>query len=200
MQPTDDTADPSPSTAQSNTRAKLIRLGALVAVIVGLIIAGIATGVTDDLSVDSFREAIASWGPWGIVAYVGCFCIGLMLQVPGWVFIGAASMAWGKLFGALIALLGGVIAVMFSFFVVRAVGGKLLTQINKKWMKTILAKLDERPVRTMALLRMLVWVSPPLNYALALSNVRARDYFVAAVIGLTPAMFVLTYSFDFFFG
>ncbi len=190
-----DTAIDKPAAPRSK-RAKFYRLGALVALLVGLVIAGIASGVTDDLSVESFREAIVGFGPWGIVAYIGFFCVGLLVQVPGWIFIGAASLVWGKFLGAAIALLGGVIAVMFSFFLVRSVGGKLLTEIDKPWMKKILAKLDERPIRTMTILRMVVWVAPPLNYVLALSNVRPRDYFIAAVVGLTPAMFVLCYFFD----
>ena len=41
-----------------------------------------------------------------------------------------------------------------------------------------------RPILTVALLRLFLWVAPPINYALALSTVRYRDYAAGSALGL----------------
>ena len=55
-----------------------------------------------------------------------------------------------------------------------------------KWapMQKAMDKLERRPVRTVAALRVALIVSPPLNYALALSPIRFRDYFAGSAMGL----------------
>jgi uncharacterized membrane protein YdjX (TVP38/TMEM64 family) len=51
-------------------------------------------------------------------------------------------------------------------------------------MSRLLSRLDERPVLTVVLLRLFLWMAPQLNYALALSNIRFRSYFVGTALGL----------------
>jgi hypothetical protein len=50
--------------------------------------------------------------------------------------------------------------------------------------RRILSHLDGHPVRTIFLLRLLLWMAPQLNYALALSNVRFRSYLLGTALGL----------------
>ena len=163
---------------------KMWRVLALVVVLGGLFAVGIATGVTDHLSVDVMRDAIVGAGALGVLMFIAAFAVGLLVQVPGMLFIGAAALAWGQGGGAVVGLAGAVIAVTASFIVVRSVGGKLLDDVQKPWLRKIMAKLEARPVRTIALLRLVMWLAPPLNYALAMSGVTLRQYVVGSAIGL----------------
>jgi uncharacterized membrane protein YdjX (TVP38/TMEM64 family) len=86
--------------------------------------------------------------------------------------------------------------VCFSFAIVRLVGGKALGELENPWVKKVMAKLDERPITTIALLRVVLIMSPQLNYALALTNVRFRDYLIGSVIGLVPPILAFVVFFD----
>jgi hypothetical protein len=63
-----------------------------------------------------------------------------------------------------------------------------------------LDRLEARPLTTVVVLRILFFVGAPLNFALALSPLRPRDYVMGSVIGLLPPTFVLAAFFDLLFG
>jgi len=104
--------------------------------------------------------------------------------VPGAAFLIGARVAYGPGMGFVWAYLGALAAITLSFVIVRAVGGQALGEIRWAPMRKALAKLDERPVRTVVILRSVLMLAPPLNYALAMSRVRFRDYFTGSAIGL----------------
>ena len=52
------------------------------------------------------------------------------------------------------------------------------------------------PIRTVAILRVTLVMFPPLNYALALSSIKFRDYVARSLLGLIPPILVLTVFFD----
>ena len=45
-------------------------------------------------------------------------------------------------------------------------------------------------MRTVIVLRLLLWIAPPLNYALAMSNIRFREYLVGSDGGADLAHFL----------
>ena len=51
---------------------------------------------------------------------------------------------------------------------------------------------EARPVQTIALLRLVLWLAPPLSYALASSNIRMRDHILGSAIGLIPPVLAVT--------
>ncbi|MCB9621848.1 MAG: DedA family protein, partial [Sandaracinus sp.] len=55
---------------------------------------------------------------------------------------------------------------------------------------------ERRPVRVVALLRLILWMAPPLNYALAMSAVRFRDYVVGSALGLILPIAAAALFFD----
>ncbi|MES2910430.1 MAG: hypothetical protein V4718_03525 [Pseudomonadota bacterium] len=59
-------------------------------------------------------------------------------------------------------------------------GGNALREIGGKWPQRLLAGLDAHPVKSVALLQTL----PALNYTLALSGLKFRNYLIGTLIGL----------------
>ena len=177
----------------------MLRLFGLAAVLIGLIVAGRVTGVTQGWTLELIRQRVADAGALGYALFLAGFTVGALLQVPGMLFVGAAILAWGRLEGFLAAWSGAGLAMRVSFFVVRGVGGKVFTEIDKPLFKKLIARLDRHPVLVVAGLRCLFWLAPPLNYALALSSVRYVDYLVGSMLGLIPPLLAATLLFDFFF-
>lgn len=161
-----------------------IRLGLLLTVLVGVVVAAKLTGVTEHLSVAAVRQTMESMGPWGFVVFLGVFALGELIHIPGVVFVAAAVFAYGRLVGGAAAYVGAVLSVCISFWVVRGVGGKLLDEIQRPFLRKWLDRLERQPIRVVAVLRLFLWMAPALNFALAMSNIRFRDYLLGSIAGL----------------
>jgi len=177
---------------------RLARLRLTAAIALALLLFGIgrALGLQQHLTVESLRATIASAGTAGVVLYVIAFCLGELLHVPGLVFIAAGVLAYGPALGGLLAFLGAVASVSVSFWVVRAIGGRPLGELHTRWVRRALARLDARPIATIAMLRLVLILAPPLNYALALSQVSFAHYFLGSVLGLIAPIALAVVLFD----
>lgn len=168
----------------------------MAALLVSLFVVGHVTGLTESVTVDNLRGWMQEAGAWGIVLFVAIFLIGELVHVPGLVFVAAGVLTYGRLEGGMLGFLTALLSVSFSFAVVRGVGGKAMAEIKWNWVKRILAKLDDHPIKTVAALRMILCLAPPLNYALALSNIRFRDYLIGSTLGLIPPVALFVVFFD----
>ena len=160
------------------------RITLVIVLLAGLFVAGRYTGIAEGLDANAIRKLIDDAGPWGWSLYVVVFAGGEFIHIPGMVFVAAGILVYGKVIGFGLALTASVISVCFSFVVVRSLGGTPLGEIDRPWLKRMLGHLDARPIRTVFVLRLVLWLAPPLNYALALTRVRFRDYAIGSALGL----------------
>jgi uncharacterized membrane protein YdjX (TVP38/TMEM64 family) len=160
------------------------RLVVLAALTVALLVAGKSSGASAYFATERLRGVTHAAGAWGPLVFVLAFCVGELVHVPGVVFVAASVLAYGRAGGGALAFAGALIAVSVSFAIVRGIGGSPLAAIRSPLARRVLSRLDERPVRTILVLRLLLWMAPQLNYALALSNVRFRSYFLGTALGL----------------
>jgi uncharacterized membrane protein YdjX (TVP38/TMEM64 family) len=189
-------SDPGPDDASRPNRKKLYRLVAVAALLGGLFVIAKTTGVTDQVTVENMRGWMADAGGWGVLLFVVIFLVGELMQVPGLIFVAAAVLSYGRFWGGGLSYITAVLSVCFSFVVVRTVGGKALGEIKQAWVRKALAKLDTHPIKTVAVLRTVLIMSPPLNYALALTNMKFRDYLIGSAVGLVPPILVFVIFFD----
>ncbi|MBL8951254.1 MAG: VTT domain-containing protein [Myxococcaceae bacterium] len=167
---------------------KWLRAALPLVVMASLALSAHLLGLTQGWTLGGVRSQVESAGALGVLVFFGLFAAGELVQVPGFIFVGAALLAWGPLPGFFAALTGALFSVSVSFFVVRCLGGRPLGELKRPFLKKLLARLEARPVLTVALLRLLLWVSPPLNYALALSPIRYSSYLLGSALGLLPPL------------
>lgn len=177
-------------------RAKRWRIALLALFFFGSLAAVKLTGLDDYVDVESVRQMMESAGAWGFVAFVVLFAVGELMHVPGLVFVGAASIAYGEVLGIAASYTGAMVSVTASFLVVRAIGGQPLGDIKRPFMRKMLARLETQPIRTVALLRLLLFMAPALNYGLAMSKVRLREYVIGSAIGLLLPIPIVVLVFD----
>ena len=181
--------------APDRSRA-LLRVGVLLLFVVVSVLVAHATGLTEYLSRERVRELIVGLGPLGVVAFIGLFAVGELAHVPGFVFVGAAILAYGRVLGGVIGYVGAVISVTVAFTVARAIGGQAFSAIRSPFVVRVLARVEERPMLTVIVLRALLAIAPPITYGLAFTRIRFRDYFVGSAIGLVPPIIVMSVFFD----
>ena len=184
-------------------RNRLLRVLLLFAVLGGLAAIGYFTGLTKDLSAEKIRVVVQDAGPWGVLLYLALFAIGTAMQAPGMLFVAAAILAYGKTTGFFIAHAGAVLSVSVNYALGRSVGGDALDTFKERmkfrWIRALFEQLDTHPLRTVLVLRLIFWLAPPLNYALALYGVRYRDYVIGSIFGLIAPIAVATLLFDWMF-
>src|SRR5207248_1106639 len=136
------------------TRARLLRLGLLVAVLLALVLVRYKTAFGAALSTAHVRPLVQHAGAAGVVLFVLAFCAGGLLHVPGLVFVAAAVLAWGRVLGGAAAYAGALTAVSVVFVVVRAIGGQPLGAVTQPRLRGLIARAERRPILTVALLRL----------------------------------------------
>jgi len=110
---------------------------------------------------------------------------GNLVQVPGLIFLAAAELALGPLWGAALTYFAACLACFSTFAFARTIGGDALRAWDCGALgRRLFAHLDRRPLRAIVGLRLLFQTVPALNYALALSGVRFRHYFWGTLLGL----------------
>jgi uncharacterized membrane protein YdjX (TVP38/TMEM64 family) len=155
-----------------------------------------STGLRARISPQSLRAVFADHGAWGFIAFAALFALGNLMQLPGGIFLAAAVLALGPVWGGLTTLSAALISCGVTFFVVRTFGASALRELPGPLARRVFARLDAQPVRSVALLRLLFQTVPALNYALALSGLRFRHYMLGTLIGLPAPLFVHATLFD----
>jgi uncharacterized membrane protein YdjX (TVP38/TMEM64 family) len=166
------------------SRSQIIKLSLFLVFIVTLFAIKQFTPIGDKMTIENLQLLFEPMGNWGIALFVAIFIVGIVLQLPGFIFIGASVVIFGSLLGTIVAYSSSVLAVIVSFYFARMIGGNALAQIKSHRVQNILNKLEENPVKTIIILRSVMWIAPPLNYALAFSKVSTRKYIIGSAIGL----------------
>jgi uncharacterized membrane protein YdjX (TVP38/TMEM64 family) len=60
----------------------------------------------------------------------------------------------------------------------------------------LLNQIDKHPVAVVAILRLIFQTAPPLNYALAMTQVRLRHHLIGSALGLPLPIAAMALGFD----
>jgi uncharacterized membrane protein YdjX (TVP38/TMEM64 family) len=154
------------------------------------------SGLRDNFNLPFIRDTILHHQLGGLALFVALFSLGNLIQIPGWVFLAAAVLTLGRLWGGVVTYVAAVMSCALTFVTIRAVGGDALRLIKNRIAVRLLARLDAHPVSSVALLRTLFQTAPALNYALAMSGIEFRRYLVGTLIGLPLPIALYCIFFD----
>ena len=120
----------------------------------------------------------------GLIIFIALFSLGNLIQIPGWVFLAAAVLTLGRTWGAAVTYVAATTSCIMTFLIIRLIGGNALRQIKSRIAVRLLDNLDAHPIWYIVLLRTLFQTVPALNYALAVSGIKFREYLVGTMLGL----------------
>ena len=170
----------------------------VVALFLGLLFAAFElSGLREHFTLDFLRSQIAGHQLAGLALFVLLFSLGNLIQIPGWIFLAAAVLALGRTGGGLATYVAASVSCAVTFLFIRLVGGDALRQLENKTVARMLQHLDAHPIRSVLLARMLFQTAPPLNYALALSGLKFREYMLGTMLGLPLPIFLYCVFFDY---
>ncbi len=133
----------------------------------------------------------------GLLIFVALFCLANLIQIPGWIFLIAAVLTMGNLWGGLATYVAASMSCVLTFLLIRLAGGDALRQLKSKIAIRLFDQLDAHPVKSVFLLRVLFQTMPALNYALAMSGIQFRKYLTGTLLGLPLPIAVYCVFFDY---
>lgn len=173
------------------------RLLALLTLILALALIVQVTGMRDYLTVTYLKDRLTE-SPWsGLAVFVVLFCLGNLLHVPGWIFLAAVVLVFGRTQGGVATYIAANVSCAFTFLTIRVVGGNVASELSSPLALRLMARLHAHPVRNVVLLRTLFQTLPALNYALALSGLRLRHFVIGTLLGLPLPIAVYCVFFDY---
>jgi len=133
----------------------------------------------------------------GVAVFTLLFVVGNFIQIPGLLFLAAAVLSLGRTIGGGVTFFAACVSCCVTFWTIRFVGGDALRNFDNKMAAKILARLDTQPIVSVFLLRTLFQTAPALNYALAMSGLKFRDYLLGTLLGLPLPILCYCLFFDF---
>ena len=136
----------------------------------------------------AFVEAHAPYGP---LIFIGIFIAGIFLRVPAIVLVMLGGILFERLpafaFSWIAAIVGsGSTFLLIRYFAREAVQRSLISRFAR------LRTLDERLARhgfvTVLVLRAVLFLAPPLNWALGATRVRFPHYVAGTAVGVIPGI------------
>ena len=173
------------------------RLCIVILFLVALLALFQLSGLREHFNLAFVRQQLVDNKLTGLLIFVVLFCVGNLVQIPGWIFLAAAVLALGKTWGGLATYIAATISCLFTFLTIRFVGGDAIRAVKNRYALKILRGLDAHPIKSIALLRILFQTVPALNYALALSGVKFHKYMIGTMVGLPLPIMLYCLFFDY---
>ncbi|MBU2154596.1 MAG: VTT domain-containing protein [Gammaproteobacteria bacterium] len=154
-------------------------------------------GIRAQFSLDALQALILMHPVAGLLLFILLFALGNLIQIPGWVFLAAAVLALGRIYGGIVTYVAACVSCIVTYITIRYLGGNALRELNNPLARRLLSGLDRRPLASIIILRMLFQTVPALNYTLALSGVRFRTYLLGTLLGLPLPIALYCVFFDY---
>lgn len=171
----------------------LLRIIVLFAVSLLLMVIGRFSSFSEYFTLDGLELAIKDAGSYGMVVFVLLYTIGILMNIPGVLFLFVGFMVYDGFTGIAIGYIASLVAVIIHFYFVRMFGGDAMTEIKHPLIIKQRKRLELHPIKTTFILRMILYVSPPINYGLALSPIRFRDFLIGTMISF-PLNVLMNYA------
>jgi phospholipase D1/2 len=167
-------------------RASLIVVG------VAAVLGGLSwLDVWQHLSLESMRTLIETWGPLGPLVFIAVFVAGFFIPGPEILLVAVGGVLFGAGPGFVYAWVASVVGTTTTFLLVRLAAQSWAQRALRERFPRLRAlddRLERHGVATVVVLRLLLFLAPPLNWALGASRVRVRDYVLGTAIGILPGI------------
>ncbi len=134
-------------------------------------------------TIDSIRGFVARFGFFGPILFVVAGFLAITTNIPTVVIIYFSVITFGGVAGAFLSAISVYLATTVIYFIAQLLGRDFVTRLFRKRLKKLEGRLDERGLMTVIYLRLIFFMSPPLNWLLSLTNISYRNFFLGTLFG-----------------
>jgi uncharacterized membrane protein YdjX (TVP38/TMEM64 family) len=169
----------------------------------GIILLGLAVWAYNTFELTGLFELgkmsafVNSIGPYGPLAFIGLCIAGVFLHMPEFLLIAVGGVLFGGVMGFIYGWVGALAGSTATFLCVRYFMRDMVQKSLEGKFKRLEAfdrRLAERGFQTVLMLRLVLFMAPPLNWLIALTRVRLAHYVAASALGIIPGVAVTSYS------
>jgi uncharacterized membrane protein YdjX (TVP38/TMEM64 family) len=171
----------------------LLRVIILLAVSLLLMAIGRYSSFSHYFTIGFLSESIVSAGGFGVLVFIIAYVVGTLMNIPGVLFLLIVFMVYEPLDGFIISYVSTMLSMVVHFFFTRALAGEALAEIKQPFVQKQMQKLTATPIKTTVVLRLVLFISPPVNYALAMSSIKFKHFLIGSMIPL-PVNILLNYG------
>lgn len=186
----DSTADVTPGNNRKSNTIKLVVFLGLVAIVAFLTH---RYHLNEYVSLTYIRErldVLTAWAhrPYGPVIFVLCAALFILFHLPEIVVIIIGGMIYTNFWEALVILWLGCNAGISAAFVIARffLRDYFKPILDNSFLKKYDEKLAKEGFLVIVVLRLVLFLFPPLTWAIGASAIKTRDYLVGSSIGVTP--------------
>jgi uncharacterized membrane protein YdjX (TVP38/TMEM64 family) len=151
------------------------------------------------INLEKIRQWVDVAGPFAPLSFI-CLCIvGVLLHLPELILIAIGGVLFGSVRGFIYGWIGSITGSTITFLFVRYFM-KDAFQRKVAGRFKYLRNLDDHFVKhgfsTMLILRIFLFMSPPINWFIAVTRVRFSHYFAGSMLGIIPGVAITAYAAD----
>ena len=141
-----------------------------------------------EFDAEALRDRLRDAGALSGVLFVTLFACVQPLGVPGHLFAIGSSLIWPPFVALGLSLLGAVLGQVLWFLIYRYLAHDWAQARLPQWLRRFEEALSEKPLRSILLLRLLMFTSPLSPAILGVSRVRLAPMVFATALGLLPTL------------
>ena len=176
-------------------KKKFIKPTILLLFVIVAVYIGKFTEAASYLSREAFEQTIANFGVFGPLFFMGIYFIGTIFFLPGTPLSILSGVLFGSLWGTVYVVIGATLGASVAFLVARYLAKDYIDSVLKDKFKALDKydhKLENKGFLTTLFLRFIpLFPFNGLNFALGLTRVKFKDYFLGTLIGIIPGSFIL---------
>ena len=132
------------------------------------------------------RDADASIYPFGPLGFWLLGTLVIVCNIPALIVIACAAALYGRLGAAVMGMSCLLSASLIIFAVSQIFGRAFIASHLDRFLPLLERHFAARGLRTVALVRLSFFAFPPSNWALAVMNIRLREYLLGTFLGAIP--------------
>lgn len=136
-------------------------------------------------------------GPWAPLPYLALFVVGALIHAPEILTVALGGVIFGNVLGFLYGWIGALLSGATCFLIGRYVfrdAFRIALIERFRSLRRLDAQFEKHGIRTVMLLRLVLFLAPPMNWAVSATRVRFTDYLIGSAIGVIPGL-LLTVGF-----
>lgn len=151
------------------------------------------------VNLEKIRQWVDAAGSFGPMAFIGLCIAGVLLHLPELILIAIGGILFGGVRGFIYGWTGSIIGSTITFLFVRYFMKDVFQRkvaSRFKYLQSIDEHFVQHGFKTMLFLRMVLFMSPPLNWFIAVTRVSFPQYLTGSMLGIIPGVAITAYAAD----
>lgn len=179
---------------------KLFKFVLLFILVLILILSVRESSLTEYLSLSEAQAKISEFGIWAPIVFIFIFILATVSFLPVVPLDFVAGALFGTFWGVFYVVIGATIGAVIAFWITRTLGKSFIQkQLAERFVKLDKydKKIAEHGLGVMFFLRLVpLFPFNGLNFAMGLTKIKFRDFFIATLFGIIPGAFAYVYFGD----